>query len=56
MPSRKQPDKNGAPKSARCNQCGKKIRIPNGWTVGPAVRKHYWAKHRDRMVRGRGSS
>lgn len=38
---------------AKCNTCGKKIRIPDGWTVGPAVRKHYWTKHRDIMDKQR---
>ncbi len=36
-------------KSAHCNECGRAIRIPEGWTHGPAVRRHYWAKHRERM-------
>jgi hypothetical protein len=36
-------------KSPRCKTCGKAIRVPQGWTAGPAVRRHYWAKHRDVM-------
>jgi hypothetical protein len=35
--------------SPRCGTCGRPIRVPKGWTVGPAVRKHYWAKHREIM-------
>ena len=34
---------------AKCTTCGKTIRIPEGWSVGPAVRRHYWAKHPQRM-------
>lgn len=43
--------KKGAPRkrSARCNTCGSVIRIPEGWTVGPAVRRHYWRKHPEVM-------
>lgn len=36
-------------KTALCHTCGSRIRIPDGWTVGPAVRRHYWAKHRSTM-------
>lgn len=39
-------------KNARCHTCGARIRIPDGWTVGPAVRRHYWAKHRTVMQPG----
>lgn len=38
---------------AKCKTCGKPIRVPKGWTIGPAVRRHYWAKHPERMERGR---
>jgi hypothetical protein len=41
--------KSARPKSARCKTCGKVIRIPQGWTVGPAVRRHYWRHHREVM-------
>ena len=34
---------------AKCKTCGKPIRVPKGWSVGPAVRRHYWAKHPERM-------
>jgi hypothetical protein len=30
---------------AKCKTCGKQIMIPKGWSIGPAVRRHYWAKH-----------
>jgi hypothetical protein len=43
------------PKSPRCRTCGKTIRIPEGWSVGPAVRRHYWAKHREVMTAAGGS-
>ena len=43
-------------KSVRCRTCGSRIRIPDGWTPGPAVRKHYWAKHRDVMLPDREGS
>jgi hypothetical protein len=55
LPSKKQAAKPRV-KSPTCKTCGQKIRIPKGWTVGPAVRRHYWAKHRDVMqpeMRGR---
>lgn len=41
-----------AKKTALCHTCGRRIRIPEGWTVGPAVRRHYWAKHRTVMQPG----
>ena len=44
------PDKNVKKKSPRCRTCGATIRVPAGWSAGPAVRRHYWAKHRDRML------
>ena len=37
------------PKSFHCRLCERKIRIPQGWTRGPAVRKHYWARHPEVM-------
>jgi hypothetical protein len=36
-------------KAPRCNTCGAVIRVPDGWSLPPAVRRHYWAKHRDVM-------
>ena len=48
--SKKKGVKGAAPKkTALCHTCGSRIRIPDGWTVGPAVRRHYWAKHRSTM-------
>ncbi len=40
-----------APKkrSPHCNECGKAIRVPQGWSHGAAVRRHYWAKHPEAM-------
>ncbi len=37
------------PKSPRCKKCNQTIRVPKGWSRGPAVRRHYWAKHREVM-------
>jgi hypothetical protein len=36
-------------KSPKCRTCGKRIRVPQGWSAGPAVRRHYWKEHRDVM-------
>ena len=36
-------------KSPRCRTCGKVIRVPKGWTQGPAIRRHYWREHREIM-------
>ena len=36
---------------AKCKTCGKTIRVPKGWTIGPAVRRHYWSKHPEVMTR-----
>ena len=51
MPSDRVPSDKAAKrrKSPKCKTCGQTIRIPKGWSVGPAVRRHYWAKHRDVM-------
>lgn len=32
-----------------CKACDRPIRIPKGWSTGAAVRRHYWAKHREVM-------
>lgn len=48
-PAKKRARDAGPKRTAQCKRCGKRIRIPEGWTVGPAVRRHYWAKHRDVM-------
>lgn len=32
-----------------CGTCGKRIHVPTGWSVGPAVRKHYWRHHPEAM-------
>lgn len=34
---------------AKCKTCGKRIRVPDGWSVGAAARKHYWRHHPERM-------
>lgn len=34
---------------AVCRTCGVEIEVPEGWSVGPAVRKHYWNEHPQRM-------
>lgn len=38
---------------AVCRTCGATIEVPRGWSVGPAVRRHYWEVHPDRMQRTR---
>jgi hypothetical protein len=42
--------KAGKRKAPRCRTCGAAIRVPAGWSAGPAVRRHYWSKHRDVMM------
>ncbi len=39
--------------AATCKTCGAAIAVPEGWSIGPAVRKHYWEAHAERMERGR---
>lgn len=56
MPGQKQKKRAKKAKSPRCKQCGKTIRIPAGWSVGPAVRRHYWRDHRDVMLGEKKSS
>jgi hypothetical protein len=46
----KRASKTGKRKSPRCRTCGAVIRVPDGWSAGPAVRRHYWSKHRDVML------
>lgn len=48
--SRKKPAKRKLP---RCKLCERAIHVPAGWSDGPAVRRHYWAKHRE-VMQGRG--
>jgi hypothetical protein len=43
-------------KRPHCKTCGKSIYVPPGWSRGPAVRRHYWAKHRDVMQPAHRSS
>ena len=48
--SKKQAPKKGSAKSSFfCKLCDKKIRMPQGWTRGPAVRRHYWKQHPEIM-------
>lgn len=42
-------------KNPRCRTCEKVIRVPKGWTQGPAIRRHYWREHRE-IMQGRRSS
>ena len=37
-------------KAPRCSRCERAIRVPEGWSAGSAIRRHYWAKHRDVML------
>lgn len=32
-----------------CRTCGRRVHIPEGWSVGPAVRRHYWKHHPEVM-------
>jgi len=41
-------------RSFLCRTCGKKVRIPQGWSSGAASRRHYWAKHPE-VMRGKGA-
>lgn len=36
-------------KSFLCRRCSRKIRVPDGWSIGPATRRHYWRKHPEVM-------
>ena len=36
-------------RSFKCKMCDRSIRMPAGWSRGPAVRRHYWAKHPEIM-------
>lgn len=38
---------------AECKTCGATIEVPEGWSVGPAVRRHYWEAHPERMQKTR---
>lgn len=38
---------------ATCKTCGVTIEVPEGWSVGPAVRRHYWEQHPERMEKTR---
>ena len=39
----------GGVRSFYCKECGRRVRLPKDWSILPAVRKHYWAKHREVM-------
>ncbi len=39
-------------KSPRCATCGAAIHVPEGWSDLPAIRRHYWRKHREVMQPG----
>ncbi|CAN5565757.1 hypothetical protein BH20ACT21_BH20ACT21_14260 [soil metagenome] len=43
-------------KRPRCTRCNRSIYVPPEWSMGAAVRRHYWAKHREVMMRPRQSS
>ncbi|MGH2752495.1 MAG: hypothetical protein ACRDK3_16740 [Actinomycetota bacterium] len=54
--STKSTNKQAKRKLPRCKACDRPIRIPQGWSTGAAVRRHYWSKHRAVMLEdGRGS-
>ena len=56
VPRARESKKGGKAKSPRCRTCGKAIRVPQGWGTGPAVRRHYWAKHPEVMQKDTGSA
>jgi hypothetical protein len=35
---------------AKCQTCGKTIRINKGWSIGASARKHYWRHHPEVMM------
>ena len=41
---------------AECKTCGATIEVPEGWSVGPAVRRHYWEAHPERMQKTRADN
>lgn len=41
---------------AKCKTCEKTIRIPNGWSIGSAVRRHYWSKHPEVMLQSKADN
>ena len=53
--SKKSKDNAKKSKNPRCRTCDKVIRVPKGWTQGPAIRRHYWREHREIMQGRRGS-
>ena len=36
-------------KRPHCQTCKRPIHVPPEWSTGAAVRRHYWAKHREVM-------
>ena len=47
MPNANAPKKNARKRKwPQCHTCSKPIRVPDGWSAGAAVRRHYWSKHR----------
>lgn len=57
MPAPKPADKPAeARRAPRCRACGEAIEVPAGWSHGPAVRRHYWARHRDVMAKDKKAS
>ena len=52
MPAPKPDSKTAEPRRApKCRACGDEIEVPDGWGHGAAVRRHYWARHREVMTR-----
>jgi hypothetical protein len=48
-PAKAQKKAASKPKRPLCGACGKRIHVPEGWSNLPAVRRHYWKHHRERM-------
>lgn len=51
MPGKKKSKSTTMKRSFYCQKCQRRVRIPQGWTQLPSVRKHYWAKHPEVMGR-----
>lgn len=49
--ARKKKEKQKKSKSPHCKLCDRAIRIPKGWSGGAGIRRHYWSKHREVMMR-----
>jgi hypothetical protein len=49
MSKKQASSKRAAKRSFYCRLCERSIRMPQGWSRGSSVRKHYWSAHPDVM-------